>query len=317
MSIISTVIGSQAYELIRNRISEILADEIANQSALGSDVSNATVWLERFTPFDNTELPAVNVGLATGNFTGQTLLQSNGTYQYNIDAYVSAETTDTAESDVLAYKKLHRLLGVMRAILENSQYKTLLFAPPFIMNRSVESLSFADPKKDSSIAVAMGRLSFQVKAVETTETLDGAMIQESITSVKLALTDKGYKYVWLGNGLFINATNPTVTSTDISIPFTFAGLDPLGNIKVFVSVDGGVTFVENIATGGLDLISPAVILLSNLPTSQSGIYVFKLQSVERPNVESNVVITAPNTPPPNFILVNGNFILVNGNFITI
>ena len=68
---INTLIGQQKFELIRDRIAEILSTEIANQATIeGHDLwtENIFVWLERTAPFDKSELPCINVSMSSGEF---------------------------------------------------------------------------------------------------------------------------------------------------------------------------------------------------------------------------------------------------------
>ena len=56
MSLIDGIIQPRAYELIRDKIAEILLEEFANQFALTSDadLNLHKVYLERFVPLDFT-----------------------------------------------------------------------------------------------------------------------------------------------------------------------------------------------------------------------------------------------------------------------
>lgn len=197
MSNIAGLIQPQAFELIRDRIGEILADELPAQYALSDDETwlNAQVWVDRYIPFDKSELPAVNVSLVRGEYDGQTAIQSDGTYLYNIDAYVGAKTEGNSRGDALAMSRLQRLLGVCRAILESSHYITLGFDRPFVMNRKVLSIGIADPDKSHADSSVMGRLQLQVKVPENVETITPNVQGAHYTTVKLSATDKGYLYI--------------------------------------------------------------------------------------------------------------------------
>ena len=169
--------------------------EFANQFALTSNPDfDMEVWLERFVPFDKEEVPALNVGLATGAFSGHTQKTTDGTYTYFIDAYAKAESTGNDKGDTKANIKLQRLLGMIRAILENPRYKTLGFNPPSIFNRHCESLSIAEPGKQDATSSVMGRITFLVKVPETVELISPVLLGRMDTRVKLHETDKGYFY---------------------------------------------------------------------------------------------------------------------------
>lgn len=197
MSLINGIIPQQSFELVRDRIGQILALEIANQFTLTSNSDfDLDVWVERFVPFDKEELPTINVSLATGGFTGHTQKSTDGTYTYFIDVFTKAISTDDEKGDQMASVKLQRLLGMCRAILENPRYKTLGFDPPSIFNRHCESISIAEPGKQDATSSVMGRLAFSVKVLETVELIDPVLIGRSDTRVKLYETDKGYFYAF-------------------------------------------------------------------------------------------------------------------------
>lgn len=207
---IEGLIASQAFERIRDRIGEILADEIANQAELdeehGSDIE-ATVYIERSAAFGHTELPAVNVMLARGQYGGDggdNAITSDGTYNYNIDCYCLSKSKvidgETNQGDQLASVKLHRLLGVVRAILRNARYKTLGFATPYIMQVKVGDIQLSDQLNiNDTLNVMMGRLTLIVRVAENHELIEPSLIAGYDTQVKLGLTDKGYVFSGAGS----------------------------------------------------------------------------------------------------------------------
>jgi hypothetical protein len=195
MSLLNGIIPQQNFELVRDRIAAILADEFANQFVLTSNPDfDFDVWVERIIPFDKEELPTINVSLATGVYANQTVKQTEGTYTYFIDCFTKAKTTEDDDGDVLATTKLHRIMGMCRAILENPGYKTLGFTAPYLSNRHIERLDIADPGKQDAINARMGRLSLSVRVIETTELKDASLLASSFTNVKLHSTQKGYFY---------------------------------------------------------------------------------------------------------------------------
>jgi hypothetical protein len=193
MSVIDGIIQSQAFQVLLIRIGEILAEEVAHQYELLPDEDiNAPVFLERFIPFDKTELPVINVSLSQGDLGNQIAFQSNGTYRFAIDCHTSAQNTEENNADSAAMMKLQRLLGLCRAILEDPRYKTLGYPMPFISRRLVESISIAPPNAQDAAGTVMGRLSLVVMAPETTSLIVPPLLAGYKTDMKLELTDKGY-----------------------------------------------------------------------------------------------------------------------------
>lgn len=197
---IQGIIPNQSFELVRDRIGEILANELLNQYGLTSiDEMNADVWIERFIPFNHTEFPLVNVSFDGGSYDNQTQEQSDGTYKYNIDVFVNSKTEDTDSGDKTAMINLQKLMGICRSILENSIYKKLSFDSPFIMNRHIESIQIADPGKQEATSSVMGRLVMSVRVPETSELVIPRTLNSFQTMVKLEETDLGYLYIADGN----------------------------------------------------------------------------------------------------------------------
>jgi len=195
MSEIPTIIPIQNFELVRDRVHEILSDELANQFVLSAvNDNNAKVFLERTVPVDHSELPLVNVSLARSTLETQVVINTDQVLIFNIDVYHGSKSTDTDNGDTLAILKLHRLLGICRAILENPRYKTLGFNSPFIMNRVVTAMDIAEEGKQDAASIAMGRLTFSVKIPANTELVTPTVADGFDTQMQLELTDKGYTY---------------------------------------------------------------------------------------------------------------------------
>jgi len=196
LSKITTIIPIQNFELIRDRVAQILTDELAQQFVLSGDAdNNATVFLERTIPVDKTETPLVNVNLNRVSLETQVQVNTDAVVLFNIDVYHSSKSDSTNAGDQLAVLKLHRLMGICRAILEDPQYKTLGFATPFIMNRHVESLDIAESGKQDAVSFSMGRLVFSVKIPENTALLVPTVAAGFDTSLTLELTAKGYQFI--------------------------------------------------------------------------------------------------------------------------
>lgn len=198
MSKINTKIPSSNFELIRDRIGEILADEIKNQFTLfgDSDLGNTVVWNSRFIPFAHNEMPAVNVNFFRGDYTGWDAEESLGIYKYSIDCWGAAKTnlTNAERGDSKAMIRMQKILGVCRTILEDTQYRTLNFPPPSLSTTWNEALDIANPMGQDAESVIMGRVIFNVRVNEGIQLLPATMIGGADTKIKLELTDLGYFY---------------------------------------------------------------------------------------------------------------------------
>ena len=212
MAVIPSAIPSQAYELIRNRIGEILIDELAAQATLQGDPKiAATVYIERFVAFDFSELPAVNVSLNTGNYAQQTVRSVDGTYRFNVDCHTSAKSTITVRGDSLAMTRLQRLMATCQGILEDTRYKTLGFDAPFIERVYVDGIDIAEPTQGDATSSVMGRINFVVRAPNDRSAVTPTILAGYDTQVKLGLTEKGY--IFSGDNIPV----PPVTGAEISV----------------------------------------------------------------------------------------------------
>jgi hypothetical protein len=191
---ISGVIPQQAFEQIRDRIGLILATEFASQFALSSGTTpNPTVYTERFIQFDLTEAPAVNVSLQRGDYSLKDPTQVDGTYVFNIEAYATAKATGTVRGDYTSTKSWQRILGMVRAILENPLYSNLGFSTPYLAHTEVGSIQALQPANNNdAVFEAQGMLQFTVRVPEDTilETANDLLFSGTI--VRLYNTDIGY-----------------------------------------------------------------------------------------------------------------------------
>jgi len=195
MAKITQIIPTQRFELIRDRIAQILALELANQAVLQSNtLFNGKVWVERFIRFDKTELPAINVYFSDASYDHNTAITARGTNTYNIDLHCSAKHENGSDGDKLSMFKLQKLAGVIRAILEDPAYIRLDFANGVIQHTSVSSLRVSEPSQEDSFLITSGRLVFTVLSNENTRDLQPIDASEYTTSVTIGETDKGFYF---------------------------------------------------------------------------------------------------------------------------
>lgn len=197
MSKINGIIGDQGFERVRDRIAQILLDELANQVVLtyDTDLVFDRVYVERMVPFDHQELSTINVGIERGDYSNQHQGQATGTYRFFIEVNTGGLTKDDGtRGDTASKMRNHKILGKCRAIIEDPVYKTLDFAAgELIEHRHVESFVFAEPTRMDAENVTASRLIVVVRLVETSELLAADVVAVAgDTHVKLYDTDKGY-----------------------------------------------------------------------------------------------------------------------------
>ena len=234
---IETVIGPNNFEKIRDQVAQILALEINNQFMLTGDYEiDLDVWVERSVPFDNTEVPAINVSFFDGDAANEHVGSSDFTYRFFIDVYAKASDVYQNEAlisrgDALAAFRVHKLMRLCWAIIMNQSYLRLGFSPPSISNRTVTSLGITEPKAaGDSDNVTFGRLLLQVRVPETTVLPEPVLLGGSDTMVSLFCTDKGY--VWSRDGGY------TEMYPDCCICAPMPPFRPLPRGNISVLIDG-------------------------------------------------------------------------------
>ena len=190
MAVIDFQIPARNFELIRDRIGEILATEIATQT-LFTDV---TVWSERKIPFTNEELPIINILYDTTSYDSKHVGSKQGDNKYSIYAQYALPNTDSATGDVLGSKKAQKLAGVIDYILAYEAFSTLGFALGFIGATIVDNITMGGMQEGDSNHTVTAKIDFTVKGVETTAQLQPLNAEGYTTQVKLNETEFGHKY---------------------------------------------------------------------------------------------------------------------------
>lgn len=203
MGSIRQIINPQVDELIRNRIGAILKDEIDCQYLqYNSDAFIHDLWIERAIPFSPEELPAVNVCTPKGDYENAHQGSSDGNFTFFIDVHTRHNANPEDGGDMLANFQMKRLLGICRYILADPIYKTLAFAPGFIMQVRIVGFEIKPHYKDhsgmwaSDLNSAMGRLVVTVKANEVNQLIDAPLIDSHVTQLRLGISNKGYRYIY-------------------------------------------------------------------------------------------------------------------------
>jgi hypothetical protein len=225
MAKLKKIIAANNFELVRDRIGEVLMVELSNQNILDPAFQVPAVFIERFIPLDQTEVPAINVQLSNGAYEDITRKKDDGIYIYYIDVYTvgnsgSTDTEEVAEGDeaaMIALRKtndgrgdtrsarlLHRLMGMIRTILRNPEYSTLGFDRPSVEYTTVRKFWITDKTEaPEALSATVGRIHFEVKVPEYVELKTGIPVAGAGTIARLYDTDKGYQYsIVAGDALF-------------------------------------------------------------------------------------------------------------------
>lgn len=192
-------VPSQSFEIIRDRIGEILKNELANQANIYSDPElNAGVFIERMIEVSQGELATrsvVNVYLDSGDFETIDVQQENGEYKFVIQAFVKAVANQQGSGDQYAMIKLEKLLGRCRGIILDTAYLTLGFARPFINRRRFVQINILNPGKQDTANLMTGRLVLHVIVNDAVPQIEPSDLGSFQTRVRLADTEFGYEWV--------------------------------------------------------------------------------------------------------------------------
>lgn len=197
---IAQIVPPQNFELVRDRIANVLRDEYVSQSGLmntavpnsGDYLATVVVDVELKKPIDKVEVPTVIVSLVEDTFSNKDMRSMDGNVFYAIDIYTSAKQKGSVPGDKAANLRLQKLAGLTRYILSDAIYKTLLFAPGIIGNTMVNSFQVAEMNPSDADSQAMGRMSFSVKMIENNTLLNAPPVSGVQTTQQIENTSLGY-----------------------------------------------------------------------------------------------------------------------------
>lgn len=175
------------FEIVRNQIGIILAEEIYNQLDISGNDMHLGIFLERTIPIDNSEEAVINISVANVDYQDHNLVSMQGSYNFFIDVY--AVQIDSPY-------KVQTLLNYIRYILSNQRYRTLDFAPGFIGGTYVNSFEIETKllSQDSDFT-RTSRLMFNVRIMESENMNIGEEFYLNETNYKICESELGYKVI--------------------------------------------------------------------------------------------------------------------------
>ena len=201
MAKINTPISIGAMEICRDKIVEILIDELPSQAGLlARPEINAKVFRERYKPIGYEEMPCVNSYVARSDSGKLAAVSSEGTYSFWIDVYTIARSGEggaEVHGDEYSSIKNQELARVITGILHSTIYRKLDLPSGIVSSVTVTSYTPNDPEntKDSE-NTTLGRLQVDVKAVDGNITSSTIEALKAATAAKINNSDKGYSWIW-------------------------------------------------------------------------------------------------------------------------
>lgn len=166
-------IGESCAAQIMHRIADILLMEFVSQISLGNAFLPTEVAADYVGAIDAGNLPFVGVMYSDSDYPEEAQSQSQASSKYVIECKADS------------YPNARKIAEVVRAILKNTQYRTLLLPPDFgIRNTKVTNLNMTifeqrQTTRDNTTSYVV----FQVNHHETTEKVEGIPLVSNATKV--------------------------------------------------------------------------------------------------------------------------------------
>jgi len=196
-SIITELITDQPFEIIENRIGEILLEEITAQHALQNLDSEFEFFIERISPYDTSEDVVITLACREQDNMEYTQMSSQGQNMYFIDVFTGGIESGNESMSENVRRKLFKYVGIIKYILNSGKYPTLGFPPGLIANKHVKKVTFdtdysnwGNHSNYDGSGIRFCRIIFMVTAKETTELWQGIPLQGN-DSIVYTGTNKG------------------------------------------------------------------------------------------------------------------------------
>ena len=195
MAKINHIIGPRVHETIRTKVAQILAEELAEQSAMTYDDDfMLPIYVHRFKPVMPEELPIAIVSTNSGSFDNMDVQKSDGKFPIFIDIYNRSYANDENRGDSLSSFGAHKIAGCIMGILESPVYLTLDFVPGTIKRTYVESFDGGEMDRQDSENITVVRVVLMVEAVQVEQLQTAVPIAGNDTTVQLGTSEQGYFY---------------------------------------------------------------------------------------------------------------------------
>lgn len=205
MAFLNEIIPPQGFDLVGNRIAEILTMEVANQVTIQDFQETVDVYLERIEPMDKNEDVMISVALSQGDFEGQNMRDVQGTYRYFIDLFTSGYAEEDPDGEItkpsiVSKNKLYRYLGLIRYILSSGKLNTLGFAPGLIGGKYIAKIiidtdysNFGNHSNYDGAYIRFARFWYDVRVQENQLLWDSEPLLGNDTLFTYENTSKGTK----------------------------------------------------------------------------------------------------------------------------
>lgn len=196
-SLITELIPDQPFQIIQNRIGEILLEEITAQHTLQNLDSSFKFFVERIEPYDKSEDVVITLACREQDNIEYTQQSSQGQNLYFIDIFCGGIESDDRSMSEDVRLKLFKYVGIVKYILNSGKYPRLGFPPGLIANKHVKKVTFdtdysnwGNHSNYDGSGIRFCRILFSVTAKEETQLWEGIPLQGN-DSVVYTGTNKG------------------------------------------------------------------------------------------------------------------------------
>lgn len=184
-----------AFIALRDKISEIITNELAYQLTTTSDNDyKVKVMIERNTPIDMTDFSTVVIGCDKVSYDSKHQGSKRGDATFNIDVYTNAASNASNPGDLRAAMKLHKLTNSINFILEDPVYKFLDLPVGIVLSSLISDVTFSGYDKQDNINSCYARMTFDIKFNENPTLLAGIHLTTTTTQVTFDTGTSGLKY---------------------------------------------------------------------------------------------------------------------------
>lgn len=197
-SLLTGIIPKQGFEICRDTIGAIILIELTAQKTRQGNTDfpeDVIVLSESLIPADYVDYMSINVMTSGATYSEMTQSEAEGNTIYLVDFYSSGK--NSAESSF----RLQKFIGMVGYIFRSAQYRDLglkglvggTYVEKFTIGEAVQS------KKEDSGYTSFAQMQIAVRIQETAQVWTGVPLEQNNSSVTIALTDKGYQYVFINS----------------------------------------------------------------------------------------------------------------------
>lgn len=200
MAVISEAVGLDTFQQARDNIAAILLDEWLNQFTLTAnpDLSISRIWRDRRRAFNLSELPAVNLSIASVNYGAKTAPTRDSEVKFWIDFYTLRIHEDEVDADEASMQAAWTMLQVSQYILDHPAYRDLGLRP-LVKHFECSQVTQGETEISDGGKSAVLRLEVMANVVRSSSGLPTTPLSTTTAPIKLGQTEKGYYYQLTNN----------------------------------------------------------------------------------------------------------------------